>query len=97
MCIHMASYYLRPNLLLSKLSLEFSSELTKYHPLLERDELDCRLWREPQELVERGENGDSRSWKTMGRVDLLIQNWFYKKSKGRQCKGRRPRNFDFFS
>ena len=33
----------------------------------------------------------------MGRVDLLIQNWFYKKSKGRQCKGRRPRNFDFFS
>ena len=21
----------------------------------------------------------------MGRVDLLIQNWFYKKSKGRQC------------
>ena len=33
----------------------------------------------------------------MGRVNLLIQNWFYKKSKGRQCKGRRPRNFDFFS
>ena len=33
----------------------------------------------------------------MGRVDLLIQNWFNKKSKGRQCKGRRPRNFDFFS
>ena len=30
-------------------------------------------------------------------VDLKIQNWFYKKSKGRQCKGRRPRNFDFFS
>ena len=41
-------------------------ELTKYHPLLERDELYCRLWREPQELVERGENGDSRSWKTIG-------------------------------
>ena len=32
-----------------------------------------------------------------GAWDLLIQNWFYKKSKGRQCKGRRPRNFDFFS
>ena len=31
-----------------------------------------------------------------GARDLLIQNWFYKKSKGRQCKGRRPRNFDFF-
>ena len=29
----------------------------------------------------------------MGRVDLLIKNWFYKKSKGRQCKGR---NSDFF-
>ena len=29
----------------------------------------------------------------MGRVNLLIQNWFYKKSKGRQCKGR---NSDFF-
>ena len=33
----------------------------------------------------------------MGRVDLLIQNWFHRKSKGRQCKGRWPRNFDFFS
>ena len=32
----------------------------------------------------------------MGRVDLLIQNWFHRKSKGRQCKGRWPRNFDFF-
>ena len=26
---------------------------------------------------------------------LQIQNWFYRKSKGRQCKGRQPRNFDF--
>ena len=34
---------------------------------------------------------------SMGRVDLLIQNWFHRKSKGRQCKGRWPRNFDFFS
>ena len=33
----------------------------------------------------------------MGRVDLLIQNWFHRKSKGRQCKGRWPRNFDFLS
>ena len=32
-----------------------------------------------------------------GARDLLIQNWFYKKSKGRQWKGRRPRNFYFFS
>ena len=47
-------------------SLEYPLELTKYHPLLERDELYCRLRREPQELVERGENGDSRSWKTIG-------------------------------
>ena len=26
---------------------------------------------------------------------LQIQNWFHRKSKGRQCKGRQPRNFDF--
>ena len=38
-----------------------------------------------------------RLYDAMGNVDLLIQNWFHKKSKGRQCKGRRPRNFDFFS
>lgn len=37
------------------------------------------------------------SWFSMGRVDLLVQNWFHRKSKGRQCKGRWPRNFDFFS
>ena len=26
---------------------------------------------------------------------MQIQYWFHRKSKGRQCKGRRPRNFDF--
>ena len=26
---------------------------------------------------------------------LQIQDWFHRKSKGRQCKGRQPRNFDF--
>ena len=31
----------------------------------------------------------------MGNVDLLIQNWFHRKSQGRQGKGRWPRNFDF--
>ena len=31
----------------------------------------------------------------MGRE--IYQNWINKESKGRQWKGRRPRNFDFFS
>ena len=84
----------------------FSSLVSKKHCLIKRKDASFAWvsgYRRKLKWCKNCRTRFSRTYQNIicinnGAWDLLIQNCFFlQKVKGRQCKGRWPRNFDFFS